>query len=105
MKKYSTILYYNSLSPLSPLSVFCCVIVLYHIQKGLSSRKDFFLIYFIKLYIILYSLLYFLYTSVNVSYGIPNKEAISDLVLHILEANLKQASLQIYGRVYHIGRL
>jgi len=35
----------------------------------------------------------------------PNSEAISDFVLHMLDANLKQASLQIYGSVYHIGRL
>ena len=57
------------------------------------------------LYIYYRFLLYSLYVCINTLYGIPNKEAISDLVVQILVANLKQASLQIYGKVYHIGKL
>ena len=38
-------------------------------------------------------------------YGIPNKEAISDLELHTLLANFIHASLQMLGIVYQIGKL
>ena len=62
--------------------------------KTVIFLEKVFLLYFIYLYNIFYSLLYFLYISINESYGIPNNDAISDLVIQILEANLKQASLQ-----------
>ena len=41
----------------------------------------------------------------NTLYGIPKKEAISAFEVHILLATLKQASLHIPGKVYHIGKL
>ena len=57
------------------------------------------------LYIYYKFLLYSLYICTNTLYGIPSKEAISDLELHTLLANFIQASLQILGKVYQIGKL
>ena len=50
-------------------------------------------------------LLYSLYICTNTLYGIPNNEAISDFELQTLLANFIQASLQILGKVYQIGKL
>ena len=57
------------------------------------------------LYIYYKFLLYSLYICTNTLYGIPSREAISDLELHTLLANFIQASLQILGKVYQIGKL
>ena len=57
------------------------------------------------LYIYYKFLLYSLYICTNTLYGIPNREAISDLELHTLLANFIQASLQTLGKVYQIGKL
>ena len=50
-------------------------------------------------------LLYSLYICTNTLYGIPNSEAISDFEVQTLLANFIQASLQILGKVYQMGKL
>ena len=89
----------------------CFIVYYYYITHGwvcqvkaeVFLKKVFLSIFYYILYYIF--LLYSLYICVKTLYGIPNKEAMSDLELHTLLANFIQASLHTFGKVYHIGKL